>query len=207
MLELARLGSLHWRKPRTLALLSRRGTEHLLLLAHVQCQVILCVYTSLSICSWKWIISSLVVQKGLPAPAVRGSLGSSMWWNVLVRGSQSPQGGPEDVGLWKSATTIRRMFSFFPFLLPFLVPPPSHSVALEPAPKQRAHPALHPASCPLQCWAALANCTAYFLSTFSRIFSKLLERCMNFPLTHICLFRRTVHSCIILSYFFFFLFF
>lgn len=115
MLELTRLGALHWRKPRTLALLSRHGTEHLLLLAHVQRRVILWVYTRLSICSSKWIICSLVVQKGLPAPAVRGSLGSSVWWNVLVRASQRPQGGPEDVGLWKSATTVRKMFSFFLF--------------------------------------------------------------------------------------------
>lgn len=199
MLELARLGSLHWRKPRTLALLSRHGTEHLLLLAHVQRRVILCVYTSLSICSWKWIICSLVVQKGLLAPAVQGSLGSSMWWNVLVRGSQRPQGGPEDMGLWKSAATIRKTFSFFLFLLPFLASPPSYSVALEPAPEQRAHPQLHPASCPLQCWAGSGKLHSWFSEhTFSRIFSKFLERCTNFPLTHICLFRRTVHSNIVL---------
>lgn len=84
MLELTGVTVLQRRKPCPLALLSRHGTEHLLLLAHVQRRVILWVYTRLSICSWKWIICSLVVQKGLPAPTVRGSSGFSLWWNVLV---------------------------------------------------------------------------------------------------------------------------
>lgn len=47
-----------------------------------------------------------------------------------------------------------QLFPFF-FVLPFLAaPPPSHSVALEPAPEQRACPELHPASRPLRGWAA-----------------------------------------------------
>lgn len=84
MLELTRLCALWWSKPCTLASLSRHGAEHLLLLAHVQCRIILLVYTRLSICSWKWIIWSLVVQKGLLACTIWDSLGFSVWWSVLA---------------------------------------------------------------------------------------------------------------------------
>lgn len=120
MLELTRLCALWWSKPCTLALLSRHGAEHLLLLARVQRRIILWVYTRLSICSWKWIICSLVVQKGLLAPTTWDSLGSSVRWNVLAlaqaQQTQHLQGGPEDMGLGKSATIVRRIlisFSFF----------------------------------------------------------------------------------------------
>lgn len=83
MLELTRLCAVRWSKPCTLALLSRRGAEHLLLLAHVQCRIILWVYTRLSICSWKWIIYSLVFIKVCLLPQCE-SLGFSVWWNVLA---------------------------------------------------------------------------------------------------------------------------
>lgn len=108
MLELTRLCALRWSKPRTLALLSRHGAEHLLLLAHVQCRIILWVYTRLSICSWKWIICSLVAHKGLLAPAMWDSLGISVWWNVLAL-AHAQQTAPSR---WSKGHGIRKISNY-----------------------------------------------------------------------------------------------
>lgn len=110
MLELTRLCALWWSKPCILALLSRHGAEHLLLLAHVQCRIIPWVYTRLSICSWKWIICSLVVQEGLLAPTVWDSLSFSVWWTVLALAS-APQ-RLRASSRWSRGHGIRKICSY-----------------------------------------------------------------------------------------------
>lgn len=214
MLELPGVSVLQRRKPCPLALLSRHGTEHLLLLARVQRRVILWVYTRLSICSWKWIICSLVVQKGLPAPTVRGSSGF-LWWNVPASAPARQRLGASS--RWFRGRGIRKISNyhkkniqlFFFLLLLLLAAPPSHS-ALAPTSQPQAGELyvgdavshqLQPAFSggPLGCWESSGR-LQYWLSeqVFSRNFNKLLEKYINFPLTHIYLFQKLQHSNIIL---------
>lgn len=213
MLELPGVSVLQRRKPCPLALLSRHGTEHLLLLARVQRRVILWVYTRLSICSWKWIICSLVVQKGLPAPTVRGSSGS-LWWNVPASAPARQRLGASSRwsrgrGIMKISNyrkkNIRLFFVFVALACSTTIPlclgtniPASSRWAL------RGGCCQPPTAACLFGWSPgmlsklwqIAKLTVW--EVFSRNFNKLLEKYINFPLTHIYLFQKLQHSNIIL---------